>query len=98
MQLKTQEQVRAKVVQLVTHYNGLKPMDVVAMLDDEERALFSGTTLEKMVQEGELIEVEYTLPNDAEQIHSFLIPIGTEMNVRYAIAPEVQETTPVSIH
>jgi hypothetical protein len=96
MSLKTKEQVRARVLELVEHYRGMKPLDLIAHLDAEERALFSGAFLEDLITNGDLIEVEFTLPNDPEQIHSFLVPIGTGMSVRYAMETEQPDT--VSVH
>lgn len=98
MRFKTVEQVRARVVELVAHYNGLKPLDVVCLLDGEERSLFSGALLEQMILSGELMEVEYTLPNNSEYTCSLLLPMDTTMTVRYVVEAPVPEAQSVSIH
>jgi len=88
MELKTEADVKEKVLTLVEYYKGLKPLDLIGKLSEEERALFSGQFLEQMVQDGELMELEFTLPHDPDVVHSFLVPIGTGLNVRYAVSQE----------
>ena len=98
MDLKTEDEVREKVLTLVEYYKGLKPLDLIGKLTEEERALFSGQLLEQMVQDGDLMELEFTLPHDPDMVHSFLVPIGTGLNVRYAVTQEKDSIPTTVLH
>lgn len=77
--------VRA-IVSLVGLLNGCKATELAAR---GEMVLWLegadlGDILEQAVQAGELIEVEYVLPNQPERAKSFLLPKGALVRVRDA--------------
>jgi len=78
--------LREVILDEVNHRPGIKSIDLVvavmrAMSDNDD--LFSHRdytrTIESLVQEGELIEIEYTLPNMMYRIKSIYFPKDTKV-------------------
>jgi hypothetical protein len=77
---------KAAIRSLVGLLNGCKATELAAREemahwhDESDRSL--PDVLEEMVRAGELVEVEYVLPNHPERTKSFLLPKGTEVRLR----------------
>lgn len=56
------------VVQLVTQFISIDSVEVVKVIND-------------LVKQGEIIEIEYTLPNMDYRIKSFYLPKGTHIEI-----------------
>ena len=94
----TEEILKERIVNLVALYRGIKPLDLVVKLTDEERASFSGSFIEELISEGKLMEVEYTVDPDSDQIHSFLLPASSEITVRLGVGENTTNDQPLTVH
>jgi len=78
---------KGAICALVEQAQGCKALELIAKLGSEQvwviEEVNSWTAIElieELVEEGELIEIEYTLPNMSYRVKSFLLPKGTEID------------------
>jgi hypothetical protein len=87
----TKETAKALIVEEVTAMQGCKTLELLARESLRDTFVNSSScesfveSVEELVEEGQLIEVEYTLPNMwPPRIKSFLLPVGTVVHVQIA--------------
>lgn len=69
------------VEKIVNNRNGIKATELAALSDVRDvKDLVQ--TIECLVQNGRIVEVEYVLPNISYRIKSFLLPKGTQIQTR----------------
>lgn len=93
----TISEIKGQVKKLVLAKQGCKAGELVAEMtkwfvekgDSSEDLLF---TIDAMVSDGELIEVEYSLPNMSYRLKSFYFPVDTEVRI---IAKEKRPPTTI---
>jgi len=77
------DELKAKIVQKVRSVQGCKMMELVT---NHELVVGHDYDLEfvinELINENELVEVEYALPNMDYRIKSFILPGGTKVKVR----------------
>ena len=79
-----QDEAKAEIVDVVSEVQGCKATELIA----HERILSLVAEGHKVVEmiaelcdEGELVEVEYVVPNISYRIKSFLLPKGTQISI-----------------
>lgn len=78
--------MREAILKIINSGQGIKGVDLVLKVLTElfPSEFKSGQVLEeltRMVKEGEIIEIEYTLPDMNYRIRSFYLPKGTKLYV-----------------
>lgn len=72
----------AAIIRRVTELQGCKATELAA---DPEIARLAGSdfvaSLMEAVESGEVVEIEYTLPNLSYRVKSFLLPKGTSLRI-----------------
>jgi hypothetical protein len=74
------ERTREVILNLVEFYQGLKATELVAMLASHKHEKIL-ETLQVMIDNEEVLEVEYTLPSMPWRVKSFLLPKGTSIQL-----------------
>jgi predicted DNA-binding transcriptional regulator YafY len=72
--------VKEAIVKVVEEHQGLKATELVVKIFDYVTPSESSKVLDaiqELVENGELVEIEYTLPKMAYRTKSFLLPKGT---------------------
>lgn len=79
----TREETRAFIVGFVTEQQGCK----MTLLCAQEQLIGCNIikTVEELVMEGELVEIEYVLPSMQYRIKSFLLPKNTNLDIKHAL-------------
>lgn len=80
----TADQVAQYIVSTVTGRQGLKATELVAFLGGEaNRAEFAQIDIveiiERLVREGQIVEIEYMVPSVPGRVKSFLLPAGSQV-------------------
>jgi hypothetical protein len=88
----TRDEVKNKIVEIVTLKQGCKAIELGAALveiltqDGDCDDFPIPDLIEELVQEEKLVEVEYVLPAMNYRIKSFLLPAGTEIKMRINVS------------
>lgn len=68
------------IIEAVTNYQGLKLTELASL--DELADIAVVDLVNELIKEGNLVEVEYVLPSMNYRVKSFILPKGTEVDVR----------------
>jgi len=79
------EELKNKVLEIVTENNGCKLMELVVDCINLKDAACLSEAVEELVKEGRLIEIEYCVPNMSYRTKSFLLPANTEITIRKGV-------------
>lgn len=79
----TLAEAKQQVKAAINGRQGCKGTEVPALLAYWPEVLDHDLTkmLDELVQDGELVEVEYSLPCQPERVKSFYLPAGTEVKI-----------------
>jgi len=84
----TKEEAKKSIVDAIVSNQGCKATQLVVYLEQSGVDLLSRieqdipTLVEELVKEGELIEVEYSVPTLNWRAKSFLLPKGSSVTIR----------------
>ena len=73
------DELKALIEEIVNSRNGIKATELAAMPEVAKAvgALDFPGALNDLVEEGRIVEVDYTVPDLPKRIKSFLLPVGS---------------------
>lgn len=70
------------IIEKIEELGGCKTTELIASLAWKPGFCNIPNIIEKLVQEGRILEIEYVLPSQDYRIKHFVFPVGTELVIR----------------
>lgn len=80
----TQSEIKAQIKEFINNSNGIKATDLILKLISTNplpEDLNYISCIEKLVQDGDIIEIEFNVPKMDYRIKSFYLPHGTRIKI-----------------
>lgn len=79
----SKDELKKIIIDIVNDNNGLKSMELIPKLPESVFIYLKSEdiceTLDELVSNGDILEIEYSVPNYSYKIKSFYLPKGTEI-------------------